>query len=109
MCGPDLNFTGEIMKEDIELTRMSNAFDEIVLTIQPMLAKCMATAGADCATVVVRQLAIEFAARHMFAVKITLGDADQKEVIESFTASTLERLNDLIREATQLGLMEVRK
>ena len=97
------------MKEDIELTRMSNAFDEIVLTIEPMLGKCIDTAGEDCAIVVVRQLAVEFAARHMFAVKITLGDAVQKEVIESFTASTLERLNELIREATQLGLMELRK
>ena len=97
------------MKEDIELTRMSNAFDEIILTIEPMLGRCIDTAGEDCAIVVVRQLAIELAARHMFAVKITLGDAAQKEVIESFSASALERLHDLIREATQLGLMELRK
>ena len=93
------------MKDDIELTRMSNAFDEIVLTIQPMLAKCMDTLGEDCAIVVVRQLAIEFSARYMLAVKITHKDAKKEEFVKSLSDGTFIRLGELIEEAIGLGLM----
>lgn len=93
------------MKDDIELTRMSNVFDEIVLTIQPMLAKCMDTMGDDCAIVVVRQLAIEFSARYMLAVKITFNDAKKEEFVKSLSDGTFIRLGELIEEAIGLGLM----
>ena len=93
------------MKEDIELTKMNNAFSEIMLTIQPMLEKCFDTLGDACATVIVRQLAVEFSARYMFAVKILTKDDDLLEAVKSLTESTLDRLDQLIEDATELGLM----
>jgi hypothetical protein len=93
------------MKDDIELTRMTNVFKEIIVTIQPMLTKCMDTLGDDCTMVVVRQLAIEFSARYMLAVKATVKDADKEELVEDLTAATFIRLGELITEAIGLGLM----
>ena len=93
------------MKDDIELTRMNNAFQEIILTIQPMLAKCMDTAGEDCTLVVVRQLAIEFSARYLLAVKVTVKDANKEELVEDLMDATFIRLGELITEAIGLGLM----
>lgn len=93
------------MKDDIELTRMNNAFNEIVLTIQPMLARCMDTLGEDCTVVVVRQLAIEFSARYMLAVKVTFNDAKKEEFVKSLSDGTFIRLGELIEEAISLGLM----
>ena len=97
------------MKEDIELTKMNNAFSEIMLTIQPMLEKCFDTLGDACATVIVRQLAVEFSARYMFAVKILTKDDDLLEAVKSLTESTLDRLDQLIEDATELGLMRLEK
>ena len=97
------------MKEDIELTKMNNAFSEIMLTIQPMLEKCFDTLGDACATVIVRQLAVEFSARYMFAVKILTKDDDLLEAVKSLTESTLDRLDQLIEDATELGLMRLKK
>jgi hypothetical protein len=93
------------MKDDIEETRMLNVFKEIILTIQPMLAKCMDTLGDDCTLIVVRQLAIEFSARYMLAVKITLNDAKKEEFVKSLSDGTFIRLKELIEEAIGLGLM----
>jgi len=97
------------MKEDIELTKMNNAFSEIMLTINPMLDKCFDTLGDACATVIVRQLAVEFSARYMFAVKILTKDDDLLEAVKSLTESTLDRLDQLIEDATELGLMRREK
>ena len=97
------------MKEDIELTKMNNAFSEIMLTIQPMLEKCFDTLGDACATIIVRQLAVEFSARYMFAVKILTKDDDLLEAVKSLTESTLDRLDQLIEDATELGLMRLEK
>ena len=97
------------MKEDIELTKMNNAFSEIMLTIQPMLEKCFDTLGDACATVIVRQLAVEFSARYMLAVKILTKDDDLLEAVKSLTESTLDRLDQLIEDATELGLMRLKK
>jgi len=97
------------MKEDIELTKMNNAFSEIMLTINPMLDKCFDTLGDACATVIVRQLAIEFSARYMFAVKILTKDDDLLEAVKSLTESTLDRLDQLIEDATELGLLRREK
>ena len=97
------------MKEDIELTKMNNAFSEIMLTIQPMLEKCFDTLGDACATIIVRQLAVEFSARYMFAVKILTKDDDLLEAVKSLTESTLDRLDQLIEDATELGLMRLKK
>jgi hypothetical protein len=93
------------MKDDIELTRMNNAFKEIILTIQPMLAKCLDTAGEDCTLVVVRQLAIEFTARYLLSVKVMVKDANKEELIAELTHATFIRLGELIEEAIGLGLM----
>jgi CobQ-like glutamine amidotransferase family enzyme len=93
------------MKEDIEATRMTNAFKEIIVTIQPMLAKCMNTLGDDCTVVVVRQLAIEFSARYMLAVKVTVKDPDKHEVIEDLFDLAFIRVGELMEEAISLGLM----
>ena len=93
------------MKEDIELTKMNNDFSEIMLTINPMLEKCFDTLGDECTTVIVRQLAVEFSARYMFAVKILTKDDDLLEAVKSLTESTLDRLDQLIEDATELGLM----
>jgi hypothetical protein len=97
------------MKEDIELTKMNNAFSEIMLTINPMLDKCFDTLGDACATVIVRQLAVEFSARYMFAVKILTKDDDLLEAVKSLTESTLDRLDQLIEDATELGLLRREK
>ena len=94
------------MKNDIEITRMDNAFNEIIFTIQPMLAKCMDTLGEDCAIVVVRQLAVEFSARYMLAVKVKFNDAKREEFVKSLMDGTSIRLGELIVEAIGLGLME---
>jgi hypothetical protein len=93
------------MKKDIELTKMNNDFSEIMLTIQPMLEKCFDTLGDACTTVIVRQLAVEFSARYMFAVKILTKDDELLEAVKSLTESTLDRLDQLIEDATELGLM----
>jgi len=97
------------MKEDIELTKMNNDFSEIMLTINPMLEKCFDTLGDACTTVIVRQLAVEFSARYMFAVKILTKDDDLLEAVKSLTESTLDRLDQLIEDATELGLMRREK
>jgi len=98
------------MKKDIELTKMNNDFSEIMSTIQPMLEKCFETLGDACTTVIVRQLAVEFSARYMFAVKIlTKDDDDLLEAVKSLTESTLDRLDQLIEDATELGLMRREK
>ena len=93
------------MKEDIEATRMTNVFKEIILTMQPMLAKCMDTLGDECTLIVVRQLAVEFSARYLLAVKITLNDAKKEEFVKSLSDGTFIRLGELIEEAIGLGLM----
>jgi CobQ-like glutamine amidotransferase family enzyme len=93
------------MKDDIEATRMTNAFAEIILTIQPMLAKCMNTLGDECTVVVVRQLAIEFSARYLLAVKVTVKDANKEELVEDLMDSTFIRLGDLMEDAVGLGLL----
>ena len=97
------------MKEDIELTKMNNDFSVIMLTINPMLEKCFDTLGDACTTVIVRQLAVEFSARYMFAVKILTKDDDLLEAVKSLTESTLDRLDQLIEDATELGLMRREK
>ena len=97
------------MKEDIELTKMNNDFSEIMLTINPMLEKCFDTLGDACTTVIVRQLAVEFSARYMFAVKILTKDDDLLEAVKSLTESTLDRLDQLIEDATELGLLRREK
>tara|TARA_R110000868_G_scaffold102699_1_gene282968 strand:+ start:3967 stop:4260 length:294 start_codon:yes stop_codon:yes gene_type:complete len=93
------------MKDDIEETRMLNVFKEIILTIQPMLAKCMDTLGDDCTLIVVRQLAIEFSARYLLAVKVTIKDADKEELVKDLMHATFIRLGELVEEAISLGLM----
>jgi hypothetical protein len=93
------------MKEDIEATRMTNAFAEIILTIQPMLAKCMDTLGDECTLIVVRQLAVEFSARYLLAVRVTNKDANKEELVKDLLDSTFIRLGELIQEAIGLGLM----
>ena len=93
------------MKDDIELTRMNNIFKEIILKIQPMLAKCLDTTNEDCTVIVVRQLAVEFAARYLLAVKVTVKDADKEELVQDLLDSTFIRLGQLFEEAIGLGLM----
>ena len=93
------------MKDDIEATRMTNLFKEIILTIQPMLAKCMNTLGNECTVVLVRQLAIEFSARYMLAVKVTIKDANKEKMVEDLMDSTFIRLGELMEEAAGLGLL----
>ena len=97
------------MKEDIELTKMNNAFSEIMLTINPMLDKCFDTLGDACATVIVRQLAVEFSAQYMFAIKILTKDDNLLKTVKSLTESTLDRLDQLIEDATELGLLRREK
>jgi hypothetical protein len=93
------------MKDDIEATRMTNTFTEIILTIQPMLAKCMDTLGDECTIVVVRQLAIEFSARYLLAMKVTVKDANKKELVADLMDTTFIRLGELMEEAVGLGLL----
>jgi hypothetical protein len=93
------------MKDDIEATRMTNLFKEIILIIQPMLAKCMDTLGDECTLIVVRQLAIEFSARYLLAVKVTIKDADKEELVKDLMDATFIRLGELMEEAIGLGLM----
>ena len=93
------------MKDDIEATRMTNLFKEIILTIQPMLAKCMDTLGDECTLIVVRQLAVEFSARYLLAVKVTIKDANKEELVEDLMDATFIRLGELMEEAISLGLM----
>ena len=92
------------MKKDIQLTKMDNAYREIALKIQPLLMECMDTKGEAYVAYAVRELAVEFAARHMLAVKAIVKDADQADVMNDFMASTLYRLDQLIEEAVRLGL-----
>lgn len=93
------------MKDDIEATRMTNLFKEIILTIQPMLAKCMDTLGDECTLIVVRQLAVDFSARYLLAVKVTIKDADKEELVKDLMDATFIRLGELMEEAIGLGLM----
>jgi hypothetical protein len=93
------------MKDDIEAIRMTNVFKEIILTMQPMLAKCINTLGDECTLIVVRQLAVEFSARYMLAVKVTVKDADKEELVKDLLDSTFIRLGELMEEAIGLGLM----
>jgi len=94
------------MKDDIEETRMLNVFKEIILTIEPMLSKCIDTLGNDCTLIVIRQLAVEFSARYLLAVKVTIKDSNKEELVEDLTHATFIRLGELITEAIGLGLME---
>jgi hypothetical protein len=84
---------------------MTNAFAEIILTIQPMLVKCMETLGDECTVVVVRQLAIEFSARYLLAVKVTVKDANKEELVEDLMNATFIRLGELMEDAVGLGLL----
>lgn len=93
------------MKDDIEATRMTNLFKEIILIIQPMLAKCMDTLGDECTLIVVRQLAVDFSARYLLAVKVTIKDANKEELVEDLMDATFIRLGELMEEAISLGLM----
>ena len=94
------------MKEDIELTRMDNAYNEIWGEILRLIDDCINTKGQLCAAHVMHNLATEISARSILSTIIILKPEDANDVVKNWIELSLARYEEIAKEAERLGLMD---
>jgi hypothetical protein len=94
------------MKEDIELTRMHNTYEEIWEKIVGLLEECIEKNGELYSANVMRKLAIEMGARNIFAAAAVVQDEDPQDLLLVFIRSIHSRHEQLVEDAVKQGLMK---
>lgn len=94
------------MKEDIELTRMHNTYEEMWEKIVGLLEQCIEKNGELYSANVMRKLAIEIGARNIFAAAAVVQDEDPQDLLLVFIRSILSRHEQLVEDAVKQGLMK---
>jgi len=92
------------MHNDIEITRMDNAYETLLIKIQPLLKDHLKEYGQAYATYAMQQLAIEFSGRHLIAVKAIIPEDKKDLVVAEFFQMMLGRANDLLEQAIEAGI-----
>jgi hypothetical protein len=107
MCCPIVQ-QGTAMHNDIEITRMDNAYETLLVKIQPLLKDHLKKHGQAYATYAMQQLAIEFSGRHLIAVKAIIPEDKKDLVVAEFFQMMLGRANDLLEQAIEAGIAKRR-
>ena len=92
------------MHHDIEITRMDNAYETLLIKIQPLLKDHLKEYGQAYATYAMQQLAVEFSGRHLIAVKAIIPEDKKDLVVREFFQKMLSRANDLLEQAIEAGI-----
>ena len=83
---------------------MDNAYETLLIKIQPLLKDHLKEYGQAYATYAMQQLAIEFSGRHLIAVKAIIPEDKKDLVVAEFFQMMLGRANDLLEKAIEAGI-----
>ena len=83
---------------------MDNAYETLLIKIQPLLKDHLKEYGQAYATYAMQQLAIEFSGRHLIAVKAIIPEDKKDLVVAEFFQMMLGRANDLLEQAIEAGI-----
>lgn len=92
------------MHKDIQLTKMDNAYEELVLKIQPLLLDHLKKHGQAYAAYAMQQLAVECSGRHLLAIFAIIPEDKRGEVTNDFYKQMLVRTAQLMDDAVEAGI-----
>lgn len=92
------------MHNDIEITRMDNAYEKLLIKIQPLLKNHLQEYGQAYASYAMQQLAVEFSGRHLIGIKAIIPDDKKDLVVAEFFQMMLARANELLEQAIEAGI-----
>lgn len=87
------------MHKDIEMTKMDNAYAELQPKIQQLMIDYVDKHGTVYASYAISELAVEFAARHILAMKAISEDFDKH--LHTFIQDSIDRGADILEEAVK--------
>ena len=94
------------MHKDIQLTKMDNAYEQLLRKVQQLMEEHMDEHGQAYALYAMRELAIELASRHLLSIPAVVAEDRTAATTHQFLSDIQGRLEQLTDEAVALGIIK---